>query len=208
MDLRNFLNEEQDERAVEKVFAKVKDLLVPGETIEYIAVQKKPAVTISPDSVVATSRRIIICRSKNLGLSMEFQDFLWKEVLDCHMKEGILGAEFSVKTVNKMTDVVDYLPKSQARKLYQFAQQKEEEQHELRRERELEERRAAAGGVVVNASVPAAEPEAPQAKIPEPAAPAADDPMVVLQKLKTLFENGLITQEEYNAKKSEVLSRM
>ncbi|MXV14376.1 PH domain-containing protein [Hufsiella ginkgonis] len=202
LDLTNFLNEEQDQGAVEKVFNKVKDLLTPGETIEYIAVQKKPAVTISPDSVVLTSKRVIICRSKNLGLSMEFQDFLWKDISDCHMKEGILGAEFSVQPVHSAPDKVDYLPKSQARKLYQFAQQKEEEQHELRRERELEEKRAGAGGVTVN-TPPAVEP-------PEAAEPAlkADDPMAVLQKLKMVFDNNLITQEDYDAKKAEVLSRL
>lgn len=39
-------------------------------------------------------------------------------------------------------------------------------------------------------------------------APAAEDPMAVLSKLKQLADNGLITQEEYDAKKNEVLSRM
>ncbi len=49
-----------------------------------------------------------------------------------------------------------------------------------------------------------------QAQTPPPvqAAPAAEDPMAVLGKLKQLADNGLITQEEYDAKKSEVLSRL
>ena len=38
--------------------------------------------------------------------------------------------------------------------------------------------------------------------------PAADDPMDTLTKLKKLFDAGLITQEEYDAKKAEVLSRL
>jgi membrane protease subunit (stomatin/prohibitin family) len=41
-----------------------------------------------------------------------------------------------------------------------------------------------------------------------PAAPAAPDPMETLGKLKKLLDNGLISQEEYDAKKKEVLASM
>ena len=41
---------------------------------------------------------------------------------------------------------------------------------------------------------------------PAPAAPAADDPMAKLQKLKQFYDMGLITEQEYNAKKMEILS--
>lgn len=41
-----------------------------------------------------------------------------------------------------------------------------------------------------------------------PAAPVADDPMEVLTKLKKMLDAGLIEQEEYNAKKLEILSKM
>ena len=35
-----------------------------NEEIGYIAVQKKPAVTIFPDSIVVTNKRIILCKPK------------------------------------------------------------------------------------------------------------------------------------------------
>ncbi|MCD8085559.1 MAG: SPFH domain-containing protein [Clostridiales bacterium] len=38
--------------------------------------------------------------------------------------------------------------------------------------------------------------------------PAGDDPVAVLQKMKKLLDSGLISQEQYNAKVEEVLSRM
>ena len=146
--LSNFLNEQQDEKVVEKIIDKVKDLLISGETIEYIAVQKRPAVNLSPDSVALTNKRIIFCRPKNFGLSMEFQDFVWKDITDSHMKEEIFGAQFKVVDVYNQVTAIDYLPKAQARKLYQFSQEREEEQREVRRQRELEEKRAAAGADV------------------------------------------------------------
>ena len=40
------------------------------------------------------------------------------------------------------------------------------------------------------------------------AAPAAEDPLAVLDKLKKLMDAGLITEQEYNDKKREVLARM
>lgn len=197
--LKNFLNEQQDPKAVEKIFGKVKDLLMTGEEVEYIAVQKKPAVNLSPDCVALTTKRIIFCRPKNLGLSMDFQDYIWKEVADCHMKEEIFGAEFKVKSVKGNVSSIDYLPKAQARKLYQIAQGKEEEQREVRRQRDLEEKRAAAGGVTVTATMPN---QTADSNIKQ------DDPMVALQKLKTLLDNGLVTQQEFDTKKAEIITRL
>lgn len=41
-----------------------------------------------------------------------------------------------------------------------------------------------------------------------PATPAADDPMQKLTKLKSMFEAGLINEDEYASKKNEILSQM
>jgi len=197
-NLKKYLNEEQDPKAVEKLLLKVNDLLTADETVEYIAVQKKPAINLSPDCIALTNKRIIFCRPKNLGLAMDFQDYLWKDIRDCHMKEGILGAEFTVKTVRAQMNMLNYLPKAQARKLYQFAQGKEEEMAEYRRARELEDKRAAAGGgITVNTANPAQQTPAD-----------VDDPVAVLQKLKVLLDSGIISQEEFNSKKAEIIAKM
>lgn len=200
-NFRKYLNEEQDPKSVEKIYEKVRNLLTSGEEIQYIAVQKKPAVNISPDSVILTSKRVIFCCPKNFGLSMDFQDYLWKDVADCHMKEGILGAEFSLKTVRGVVNTMDYLPKVQARKLYQFAQEQEEAQQEYRRNRELEERRAAAGGVVLTTNIPQSTQTAENNVKQE-------DPLAALKQLKTFLENDLISQQEFDTKKAEILARL
>jgi len=199
-DLKKYLNEEQDPKAVEKLYEKVSGLLTSGETIEYIAVQKKPAINLSPDCIALTNKRIIFCRPKNLGFAMDFQDYLWKDILDTHMKEGMLGATYSIKTIKGLINMLDYLPKAQARKLYQYSQGKEEEMLEYRRQRDLEDKRATAGGgIVVNAGQVAQTPVATESK---------EDPLTVLQQLKSLLEAGIMTQEEFEIKKNEVISRM
>lgn len=197
-DLKKFLNEEQDPKAVEKLLVKVNGLLTSGEQVEYIAVQKKPAINLSPDCIALTNKRIIFCRPRNLGFSMDFQDYAWKDILDCHMKEGIIGATFSMKTIRGNMNMLDYLPKAQARKLYQFAQQKEEEMVVFRREHDLENKRAiAGGGITVNTNIPT--PQNVEQK---------EDPLETLQKLKKLLESEIISQIEFDSKKTEILSKM
>lgn len=200
-DPRRFLNEEQDPKIVEKVSDKLNGLLMNGEEMEYIAVQKKP---VSPDCVVITNKRVIFCRFKNLGFSLDFQDIIWKDVSDCHMKENILGAEFLITSVKGMRYTMDYLPKIQARKLYTYVQNKEEDQKEYRRQRDLEMARANSGQITLtNTTLPTPAPT------PAPVAqPAEEDPVATLQKLKSLLEHQLITQQEYDTKKAEILSRL
>ncbi|MDR6969214.1 hypothetical protein J2X31_003241 [Flavobacterium arsenatis] len=120
--IKKFLNEEQDPKAIEKITSKLTDLLMKNEEVGYIGVQKKP-VTVFPDSIVLTNKRIIICKPKNLGLSMDFTDYTWDDISGTFVKENILGSEFSFTTHTDLTISIDYIPKIQARKIYTFAKE-------------------------------------------------------------------------------------
>ena len=210
--LKKFLNEEQDPKAIEKVMSKLSDLLMKNEEIGYIAVQKKPAITVLPDSIVVTNKRIIICQPKNLGLSMNFTDYSWDEIESTFVKEGILGSDFSfvTKTANSVT--IEYIPKVQARKMYAFAK----EQIDLLK-----------GGAVSNIVVEEVETEEVSsfAEIIPTQSPSfseystmdtdkplnelsSDELFEKLQNYKKLLDNGLILQGEYDALKKEILSYM
>ncbi|HVW13234.1 MAG TPA: PH domain-containing protein [Mucilaginibacter sp.] len=205
-----FLTDQQDPKAVEKVYTRLVDLLTSGEEIIYIATQKKPLVNLLPDCVALTNKRVLFFTPANLGLSIKFIDFVWKDVFDVHIKEEIIGAVFTIKTVNQAEMGVDYLPKVQARKLYQYAQERKEEEREARRQRDLEEKRAESGsfnfepaqGAETSAVVPASVSSPALAAEP----PQKDELTEKLKKLRTLFDQGLISQDEYNAKKLELLS--
>ena len=121
--IKKFLNEEQDPKAIEKITSKLDDLLMKNEEIGYIAVQKKPAITVLPDSIVLTNKRIIICQPKNLGLSMNFIDYTWDEIESTFVKENILGSEFSFSTRTNIEVSIDYIPKIQARKIFTYAKE-------------------------------------------------------------------------------------
>ncbi|SEO72299.1 Short C-terminal domain-containing protein [Mucilaginibacter gossypiicola] len=236
--IEKFLTEEQDPKAVEKVYSRLVDLLSTGEEIIYIAVQKKPLVNLFPDCIAITNKRVLFFTPANLGLSIKFVDFVWKDIVDVHTKEEIIGAVFSVRTTGGAEMAVDYLPKVQGRKLYQYAQERKEVEREARRQRELEQKRAESGSIQLENSparafVPPASPQPFSSQtngytapvVTAPVAPPAPAPVVQetpapaptpaakpdeltekLKKLKTLFDNGLISQEEYNAKKLDLLS--
>jgi hypothetical protein len=213
--IEKFLSEEQDPKTVEKIYSRLADLLTTGEEILYIAVQKKPLVNILPDCIALTNKRILFFTPANFGLSIKFIDFVWKDIVDVYTKEEIIGAIFSVKTTNGAEMGVDYLPKVQARKLYQYAQERKESEREARRLRDLEEKRAESGSIQFeNASRMAAQqPVTPVSSAPEPEpklvmqeAAKPDELTEKLKKLKMLFDNGLISQEEYNHKKLDLLS--
>ena len=226
-NLKKILNEDQDPKAIEKITSKLENLLMTNEEIGYIAVQKKPAITVFPDSIVVTNKRIILCKPKNLGLSMEFLDFNWDEIAGTFVKEGILGSDFSFSTKTELTHTVDYLPKNQARKLYTYAKEQLD--------------------VLKNPVAPAVTPEPiPVATIVQdaveeveveevtsfaeimPVTPAVQESVTEmvgttapgekrlnemsseelfakLQNYKKLLDNGLILQGEYDRLKAEVL---
>lgn len=194
--LTEILNNVQNPKQLEKVVSRIEGILTTGEKIEYLAVQKKPLINISPDSLVLTNKRIIIFRPANMGLTLNFSDILWKDVKDCHIKEGFLGTDFFIKGVNKERGVIPNLPKDQARKLYRIAQEREEEMIEVRRQRSMEESRAGAANVVLSSD-------------DKPTKSSGnDDPMHKLKQLKELLENDLISQEEFENKKTEILSNL
>ncbi len=201
-----FLHDDQDPKAVEKVYSRLVDLLTTGEEILYIASQKKPLVNILPDCIALTNKRILFFTPANLGLSIKFVDFVWKDIVDVATKEEIIGAVFTVKTTGGAEMGVDYLPKIQARKLYQYAQERKEAEREARRLRELEEKRAESGSVQFEHAAASAAAAFHAAPTPAPTEPKADELTEKLKKLRTLFDNGLISQEEYNHKKLDLLS--
>ena len=225
-NLKKFLNEEQDPKAIEKITSKLNDLLMKNEEVGYIAVQKKPALTVFPDSIVVTNKRIIICQPKNMGLSMNFTDFTWDEVEGTFMKENILGSEFSFSTKTQIQVSIDYIPKIQARKISTYAKEQldllknplvaeesniqvpefiQEEIEEVETEEVVNY--AEIMPAISNFAEPIKENTATSTE-KSPNELSQDELFAKLQNYKKLLDNGLILQGEYDAFKKEILSYM
>ena len=208
-----FLSDEQDPKAVEKVLGKLNDMLSTNEELIYMAVQKKPAVNLLPDCIAVSNRRIFYCEPGNFGITMNFKDISWKSIKEVSFKEEIFGSKFICVPLHGENIITEYIPKVQARKLYQAAYEQLESFKEQQRQTELEERRSATSPVTVNAV--AAEPaEEPVALFTPPVATSAaieeveDETTLKLRKLKSLYDKHLITQEEYEAKKADILDSL
>lgn len=229
-NLKKILNEDQDPKAIEKITAKLQNLLMSNEEVGYIAVQKKPAITVFPDSIVVTNKRILLCKPKNLGLSMEFMDYDWQDVDGTFVKEGILGADFTFSTKTALTHTVDYLPKNQARKLYTFAKEQldllknpnpnpttAEVVSEIIPEtaEEIIEEVATEEVTSFAEILPATPVYIPDTEVEEPISKPTSEKSLKeltkeelfekLQNYKKLLDNGLILQGEYDRLKAEIL---
>jgi hypothetical protein len=195
-----FMADGQDPTMICKLAERVDGICTPGENALYMAVQQRPIANFSPDAVVLTNRRVIIFRQKILG-RLNFIDVPWLNVADVHLAEDIIGSTISVKGMNGHVEQISFLPKSQARKIYRIAQDMEEKMVELRRERSMEERRAGAANVIVNNDLG-------QLVNHSLGNHSNSDPVAALQTLKSMLESGLISQEEFDRKKSQILERM
>lgn len=246
MAIEKFLQDGQDAKVVEKIHDKIIDMLTAGEFIQYISLQKKPAVTLLPDSITVSNKRIFLCEFTKLGLATNFEIFAWSDIKDIAFKEEIFGSKVTVIPQAGENLTIDYIPKVQARKLYQLikeALEKEKspaarpERIEAPAEKEIKQpimnmQPAATEEQNVHKPEPIAEPakatehsasterfDKPvdnlvatpfSTTLPPPAKPSEEEDELTqkLKKLKTLYDRQLITQAEYENKKSELLSQL
>lgn len=191
MKIDHYISDGQDPRAVEKLLLKLQDMLTSGETVTYIAVQKRPAVTLLPNSIALTNKRVFICESAKLGLATDFDILSWGAVREVTFKEEIFGSRVTITRQQGENLSIDYIPKTQARRVFQLANEALEQAHNERLINNADEKTA----------LPAQD---------DPALPVEpeDELTMKLEKLKFLFERQLITEAEYESKKNELLSRL
>ena len=211
--MEQYLTDDQDPRTAEKVLGKLRDMLTSGEVVVYLAIQKKPAVTLIPDCIAITNKRIIFCIPANLGLTTNFITFIWEDVKEVSFKEEFFGSKFITVPQSGENIAIDYIPKVQARKLYQFSNEQLEKNRGLSQKQVSGDSNTHLGNTNVSddytSYVEIDEEDKPfiQAQSPLPIEEPEDEMTQKLKKLKTLFEKQLITSEEYERKKADILSQ-
>jgi hypothetical protein len=99
---------------------KAERLLTPGETVLGIAAQWFPVISVN--GVVLTTRRLLLVRVGMFGLRVSFSDWLWIDVLNVRITEGILGTQYLVETVRGSSSL-EMLHKTDARAVYRLGQE-------------------------------------------------------------------------------------
>jgi hypothetical protein len=200
------------DRRLDKALDQLKQLLVPGETIEAYAVQRRLFALLNRRTVVAaTSGRLIGMQRGVLG-GMSATSVRWQDLKDARIHVLILG--FSAKLTISFFVAPDLaisgsstpeltfigLERNQAQSIYRMCQAQDQAWREKRRIRELEEMRARSGGM--------------QFAIPGTTAPIAssatsqEDAVVRLEKAKAMLDKGLISDAEFESLKARIVNSL
>lgn len=222
MSIEKFIQDGQDPKIVEKIYSKIEDMLSNGEEAVYMAVQKKPAVTLLPDCITISNRRIFLCEFTKLGLSTNFEIFQWREIKDIAFKEEIFGSKVTVIPFTGENLSIDYIPKTQARKLYQYIKDALEENNQENSsppQNIIADETHGSAITTVQISHSNTHPEKIEPTLEQlhdlnveeaivPVQDESDEVTRKLQKLKNLFDKQLISQAEYENKKAEILKQL
>jgi hypothetical protein len=198
----HYLSDDQDPKTAEKVLGKLGDMLTSGEAVIYLAIQKKPAVTLIPDCIAVTNKRIVCCIPENLGLTTHYIIFTWAEVKEVFFKEAFFSSKIIIIPKKGENTSIDYIPKVQARKLFQFCNE------------QIEKHKSIPSGpktASVNKNLDEdydSYIEIKDENNPLVSTDMEDELTQKLKKLKILFEKQLISQEEYERKKADILSQL
>ncbi len=183
-------------------------LLVPGETIEAYAVQRRLfALLHRRELVAATSGRLIHMKR---GLFGGFQptSVRWQDLKEVRVQVGVLGARLIVYFFGSPDLAIAGqeqgltfrgLLKDQAEAVYRVCQAQDQAWREKRRVRELEEMRARSGGIQLGASGTGAA---------QSASGATEDTVARLEKAKAMLDKGLISDAEFEALKARIVNTL
>jgi len=196
-----------DEIGVEKPLAELRAVLIPGETLEAWAIQRRIfALTHRRVLIAATSGRLIVLQRKLLA-GFDVATIRWQDLEEVTLRVGIIGADLAVRA-GRATDLASLgaqgsqsvqfegLRKEQAQAVYRICQAQDQAWREKRRVRELEELRARSGGIQVM----------PGSAVAGAGAAGDGDAVRRLSEAKQLLEAKLITDAEYEAIKAKIVS--
>lgn len=195
-----------DEGAQRKL-AQLQSLLIPGETIEAWAIQRRLfALNRRRLIIIATSGRFIGVQRRILG-GFRPWDVRWQDLKDVSLYVGTFAADITLTAYDSSDRAVSAtggkvlafkgLRKDQAQSVYRVCQANEQQWREKRRIRELEELRAQSGGVQIsNAPLTGAAGDAAR----------AEDSARRLQQARQLLDARLISDSEYEAIKARIIN--
>ena len=195
-----------DEAGLQKPLADLRSVLIPGESVEAWAIQRRVfALMHRRVLVAATSGRLLIVSRPLLG-GFGLASVRWQDLEEVTLRVGVFGADLGIRA-GKATDLASLgtqgaqrvelhgLRKDQAQAVYRICQAQDQAWREKRRVRELEELRARSGGIQVMSG----------SALPSAGA-SGDDAVRRLAEAKRLLDARLITDAEYEAIKAKIVS--
>ena len=163
------------------IFKQLRGFLPEEEEVEYAAVARNANTLYVRPCLLATDWRVILVEPKYLGITSQPRAIPYEQIANIHLEEGWFTSKISITPFPHAgyAMVVDLLEKRRARSLYQYVKER------------------------------IANNEEGYHQASNTAAPKSDDPLVEkLSRLKQLLNEGLITQEEFDNKKQNLLNEL
>lgn len=192
---------------IEEAVDQIRSLLVPGETLEAYAHQRRLFALTHRRAVVAATSGRFIAMTRGLFGGFHPVDIRWQDLKNASISVGVFGAGLTLVAyttpdlaVTGETRTLQFngLCKDEAQAVYRICQSQDQQWREKRRVRELEELRAKSGGIQLGASVGGSG-----------VAPSDDgDPTARLERAKTMLDKGLISDSEYESLKARIVSSL
>ena len=204
-------NAQAQEPGLEKALADLHSVLIPAETVEAWATQRRIFALSHRRMIVAATSGRLIWLVRHLVGGFDVVNLRWQDLAEVNLRVGVFGAELVIRA-DQVTDLainssqgsrvitIQGLRKDQAQSVYRICQAQDQAWREKRRIRELEELRARSGGVQLNAAGFAG------GAAPAPAPGAASDAVRRLQEAKQMLDSRLITDSEYESIKARILA--
>lgn len=194
-----------DGAGLDRPLAELRSVLIPGETLEAWAIQRRLfALSHRRVLIAATSGRLVVLVRRLLA-GFDVSTIRWQDLEEVTLSVGVIGADLALRA-GKATDLASLgaqgsqrvefqgLRKEQAQAVYRICQAQDQAWREKRRVRELEELRARSGGIQLMSGA-------------APATGAPDgDAVRRLREAKQLLDAKLITDAEYEAIKAKIVS--
>jgi hypothetical protein len=194
-----------DGAGLDRPLAELRSVLIPGETLEAWAIQRRLfALSHRRVLIAATSGRLVVLVRRLLA-GFDVSTIRWQDLEEVTLSVGVIGADLALRA-GKATDLASLgaqgsqrvefrgLRKEQAQAVYRICQAQDQAWREKRRVRELEELRARSGGIQLMSGA------APATGTPD------GDAVRRLREAKQLLDAKLITDAEYEAIKAKIVS--
>ncbi|HLQ09085.1 MAG TPA: hypothetical protein VK128_08485 [Steroidobacteraceae bacterium] len=194
-----------DGAGLDRPLADLRSVLIPGETLEAWAIQRRLfALSHRRLLIAATSGRLVVLVRRLLA-GFDVSTIRWQDLEEVTLSVGVIGADLALRA-GKATDLASLgaqgsqrvefrgLRKEQAQAVYRICQAQDQAWREKRRVRELEELRARSGGIQLMSGA------APATGTPD------GDAVRRLREAKQLLDAKLITDAEYEAIKAKIVS--
>jgi hypothetical protein len=191
-------------------FEELESLLVPGETIEACAVQRRIFALAHRRSLIAATTGRLIGIQRGLFGGFHPMSVRWQDLKEARVDVGVFGADLTISFFgnpdlaiagNVASFSFSGLRKAEAQAVYRICQAQDQAWREKRRVRELEELRAKSGGIHLGAA------GAPGGLVAG-GGEGQEDAVTRLEKAKTMLAKGLISDAEYEALKARIVNTL